>query len=91
MATPLDPTPLPLDPDPDELLDPDAPPNPGDPDLPDGGEFHFGQGLRRSVVRLAAHEKMPAGVRRTGILSRRILLRATGSWSILRRFASRVR
>ncbi|SAL26448.1 hypothetical protein [Caballeronia telluris] len=34
MSTPPDSPPL--DPDPDELLDPDASPNPDDPDLPDG-------------------------------------------------------
>ncbi|SAK47037.1 hypothetical protein AWB81_00547 [Caballeronia arationis] len=34
MSTPPEYTPL--DPDPDELLDPDASPNPDDPDLPDG-------------------------------------------------------
>jgi hypothetical protein len=36
MSTPLDPTRIPIEPDPDELLDPDAPLNPDDPDLPDG-------------------------------------------------------
>jgi len=33
MSTPLDPTQLPIEPDPDELLDPEAPPPPDDPDL----------------------------------------------------------
>jgi hypothetical protein len=91
MSTPLDPTPMPLDPDPDELLDPDAPRNPGDPDLPDGGDFRTAGRLLRSAARVAAKEKMPAGLRRTGIFSHRILLRATDSWSVLRRFAARVR
>jgi hypothetical protein len=36
MSSPPDPATTPLDPDPDELLDPDAAPNPNDPDLPDG-------------------------------------------------------
>jgi hypothetical protein len=37
MSTPPpDPTYLPIEPDPDELLDPDAPPPPDDPDSPDG-------------------------------------------------------
>ncbi|MEA3094467.1 MAG: hypothetical protein QOJ04_5809 [Caballeronia sp.] len=37
MSTPPpDPTHLPIDPDPDELLDPDARPPPDDPDEPDG-------------------------------------------------------
>ncbi len=37
MSTPpVDPTQLPIEPDPYELLDPDAPLNPDDPDLPDG-------------------------------------------------------
>jgi hypothetical protein len=91
MSTPLDPTPLPLDPDPDELLDPDAPPVPGDPDLPDGGGFRTAAGLSRSVAWLAGNKKMPAGQRRTGIFSHRILQRATGSFSALRRFALRAR
>jgi hypothetical protein len=37
MSTPPpDPTYLPIEPDPDELLDPDAPPPADDPDAPDG-------------------------------------------------------
>jgi hypothetical protein len=37
MSTPPpDPTCLPVEPAPDELLDPDAPSHPDDPDLPDG-------------------------------------------------------
>jgi hypothetical protein len=37
MSTPpVDPTKLPIEPNPHELLDPDAPPHPDDPDLPDG-------------------------------------------------------
>lgn len=37
MSTPPpDPTYLPIEPDPDELLDPDSAPPPDDPDFPDG-------------------------------------------------------
>lgn len=35
MSTPIDPTQLPIEPDPDELLDPDAQPPLDDPDLSD--------------------------------------------------------
>jgi len=36
MSTPIDPTQLPIEPDSEELLDPDAPPPLDDPDLSDG-------------------------------------------------------